>query len=130
MSFETVWFIRAALIYLGVGVLLGLLMALQPAWMLYLRPTHAHINLLGFMAMFVYGVAYHVIPRFRGKQLYSNKLARYHLILANVGLVGMAVAFPLRFGFGDLGTATLALFGGVEIVAVAFFIVNAWKTLE
>lgn len=130
MSFETIWFIRAALIYLGVGVVLGLTMALEPAWMGYLRPTHAHLNLLGFMAMFVYGVAYHVIPRFRGKQLFSQKLARYHLILSNVGLVGMAVAFPMRFTMGSFGTLTLAAFGTVEILAVSFFIVNAWKTLE
>ncbi len=130
MSFETIWFIRAALIYLGVGVVLGLTMAIQPNWMLYIKPTHAHLNLLGFMAMFVYGVAYHVIPRFRGKQLFSHKLARYHLILANVGLVGMAVSFGLRFTLGSLGTLSLATFGTIEVVAVALFIVNAWKTLE
>ncbi len=130
MSFETIWFIRAALLYLGLGVILGLTMAIQPNWMLYLKPAHAHINLLGFMAMFVYGVAYHVLPRFRGKQLYSNKLARYHLILANVGLVGMAAAFGLRFTLGSVGTMALAAFGTIEVVAVGLFILNAWKTLE
>jgi cbb3-type cytochrome oxidase subunit 1 len=130
MSFETIWFIRAALIYLGVGVILGLTMAIQPNWMLYIKPAHAHINLLGFMAMFVYGVAYHVLPRFRGKQLYSHKLARYHLILANVGLVGMAPAFALRFTLGSVGTMALAAFGTIQVVAVGLFILNAWKTLE
>lgn len=130
MSFETIWFIRAALIYLGIGVLMGLTMAVHPNWMLYLKPAHAHVNLLGFMAMFVYGVAYHVLPRFRGKQLYSHRLARHHLILANVGLVGMAVAFVLRFTMGTAGTVALATFGTIQVVAVAMFIVNAWKTLE
>ena len=130
MSFETIWFIRAALIYLGIGVVMGLTMAIQPNWMLYLKPAHAHVNLLGFMAMFVYGVAYHVLPRFRGKALFSNKLARYHLILANVGLVGMAIAFVLRFSLGAPATMALAAFGTVQVVAVALFILNAWKTLE
>lgn len=130
MSFETVWFIRAALLYLGAGVVMGLSMALQPNWMLYLKPAHAHLNLLGFMAMFVYGVAYHVLPRFRGKALFSAKLARYHLILANVGLIGMAAAFGLRFMLGPTGSLMLATFGLIEVVAVGMFIVNAWKTLE
>ncbi|MNK65702.1 Cytochrome C and Quinol oxidase polypeptide I [compost metagenome] len=130
MSFETIWFIRAALIYLGVGVVLGLTMAIHPNWMLYIKPAHAHLNLLGFMAMFVYGIAYHVLPRFRGKLLYSPKLARMHLILANVGLVGMASAFGLRFTLGTAGTWALAAFGTLEVVAVGMFIVNAWKTLE
>ncbi len=130
MSFETIWFIRCALIYLGTGVLLGISMAIQPNWMLYIKPTHAHVNLLGFMAMFIYGVAYHVIPRFRGKALFSNKLARYHLILANVALVGMAFSFPLRFTLGAMGNYSLALFGTIQVVAVGMFIVNAWKTLD
>jgi cbb3-type cytochrome oxidase subunit 1 len=130
MSFETIWFIRAALIYLGLGVVLGLTMAIQPNWMIYIKPAHAHINLLGFMAMFVYGVAYHVLPRFRGKQLFSHKLARYHLILANVALVGMAAAFLLRYPLGAAGSMALAIFGTIQVVAVALFIVNAWKTLE
>lgn len=130
MSFETIWFIRAAVLYLGVGVLMGLAMAIQPNWTLYLRPAHAHINLLGFMAMFVYGVAYHILPRFRGKMLFSQKLSRWQLYLANVGLVGMAVAFVMRSGLGAVGTPVLVLFGTIQTVAVGMFVVNVWKTLE
>ena len=130
MSFETIWFIRAAVLYLGVGVLMGLTMAVYPNWMIYLKPSHAHINLLGFMAMFIYGVAYHVLPRFRGRALFSDKLARQHLIWSNVGLVGLAVFFVLRFTLGSIGTMGLAAFGLIEVVAVGMFTVNIWKTLE
>lgn len=130
MSFETIWFIRAALIYFGMGILLGLTMAVRPDWVYLIKPVHAHLNLLGFMSMFVYGVAYHVIPRFRGKQIVFPRLARYHLYLANIALVGMAVSFPFYTRFGANGIIPLAVFGTLQAVAAGMFILNLWKTME
>lgn len=130
MSFETIWFIRAALIYLGAGVSFGLLMAIRPDWVFILKPIHTHLNLLGFLAMFVYGVAYHTVPRFRGRQIYSQKLACYHLILSNVALVGMSVSFGLFYTLGAIGTLGLEIFGTMQVIAVGLFIFNLWKSME
>ncbi|HEY9899199.1 MAG TPA: hypothetical protein V6D00_08470 [Pantanalinema sp.] len=130
MSFETIWFIRAGLIYFGLGVILGLTMALQPAWVGYLRPVHAHLNLLGFASMFIFGVAYHVVPRFKGKVLHSQALARTHLILSNVALVGMAGSFPLVYTAGRAGGYALAVFGSLQVVAAGMFIYNLWRTMD
>lgn len=129
MSFETIWFIRSALIYLGLGAILGLWMALQPASIGYLRPVHAHLNVLGFLSMFVFGIAYHTVPRFRGKQLYSASLSRYHLILSNVALVGMAFSFPLLYTMGTSGTYVLGFFGTLQTIAIGMFIFNLWKSM-
>ena len=72
------WFVRAflksALVALGLGVTLGLGIASHPQWIAY-RPAHVHLNLLGFVTMMIYGVAYHVIPRFSGTPLFSRRLA-------------------------------------------------------
>lgn len=130
MSFETIWFIRAALVYFGCGILLGLTMGIRPDWMYLIKPVHAHLNLLGFMSMFVYGVAYHVLPRFKGRPLFSQKLSRYHLYLANLALVGMAVSFPFYTLYGARGTVGLAVFGTLQAVAAGMFIFNIWKTLD
>lgn len=130
MSFETIWFIRAALVYFGAGIVLGLTIAFRPDWVYLLKPIHAHLNLLGFMAMFVYGVAYHVLPRFKGRQLYSQRMSRYHLYLSNIALVGMAVSFPFYSLWGSRGSYALAFFGLLQLVAAGMFITNLWKTLE
>ncbi len=56
---------------------------------------HAHTNLLGWVSMMIFAVAYHVLPRFSGRPLYSNRLADMHLILSNIGLIGLIITWPL-----------------------------------
>jgi len=93
------WFVRAftkaSLVWLGLGVTLGVAMAAQPAWGVY-RPAHVHMNLLGFITMMIYGVAYHVLPRFSGHPLYRRGLAGLHWTLANLGLATMVAGFGLQ----------------------------------
>jgi len=88
-------FIKASLVWLGLGVTLGVAMAAQPAWGVY-RPAHVHMNLLGFVTMMIYGVAYHVLPRFSGHPLYRRGLAGLHWRLANLGLATMVAGFGLQ----------------------------------
>jgi cbb3-type cytochrome oxidase subunit 1 len=112
--------VAAALLYFLVGNLLGLLLGtgvISHAW----RPAHAHLNLLGFVAMMIYGVAYHALPRFRGVPLRRTGLALVQVILANVALVGMALSWGLVWPtwlFGVWGT--LQLLASVLFVALLF----------
>src|SRR6476620_5609857 len=93
------WFVRAflkaSLLWLGLGVTLGVAMAAHPAWSVY-RTAHLHMNMLGFVTMMIYGVAYHVIPRFSGHALHSRRTAVVHVWLANAGLAGMVAGFAVR----------------------------------
>ena len=43
--------------WLVLGVLLGVLLAVFPSRLALLRPAHLHMNLLGFMSMMIFGVA-------------------------------------------------------------------------
>ena len=88
MSQVTLRFIKASLIYLLTGVSMGLMMLLWPRWIGVYLPIHAHINLLGWVSMLMFGVSYHILPRFSGKQLYSDMLANLHFWFSNIGLVG------------------------------------------
>ncbi|HEY8342923.1 MAG TPA: hypothetical protein VIK75_08030, partial [Calditerricola sp.] len=74
MKGYTKWFILASILYLVLGTMLGTLFFFHPA-LLALKPVHAHLNLLGFLSMMVYGVLYHVLPRFLARPLYSERLA-------------------------------------------------------
>ena len=122
-------FLKASLAWLGVGVTLGIAMAIHPAWTVY-RTAHFHMNLLGFVAMMIFGVAYHVLPRFAGHPLRSHKLAKAHWWLANAGLVLMASGFVL-VARGVATAWVVVAVGGVSSAAGAYaFIYNLWRTLD
>jgi hypothetical protein len=55
-----------------------------------LAPAHAHLNLLGFVAMSLYGLFYRVAPAGTA----SSGLARLHFWLA---VIGLAVMLPALF---------------------------------
>lgn len=122
-------FIRASLLWLGVGVVLGLAMALDPRWVA-LRPAHMHANLLGFVAMMIFGVAYHVIPRFTGHPLHSRRLPAVHLWAANAGLAAMVAGFVLRLWHPGPGTALLGAGALLSGAGAFLFIGNLWRTLD
>lgn len=129
------WFVRAFLkasvTWLALGVTLGVAMAAHPMWTVY-RPAHMHMNLLGFVTMMIYGVAYHVIPRFSGAPLHDRRLAGAHWWIANVGLVLMVVGFVMRVGGAEmlgLATPVLAVGGVLSALGAYAFAWNIWRTL-
>ncbi len=122
------WFIKASLVWFGLGITLGMLMAVEPALGVY-RLAHAHMNLLGFVTMMIFGVAYHVIPRFTGHALHSGRLAGVHWWLSNAGLALLVTGFVLAPHLGRESRAILAT-GGLLSAAGGFsFIVNLWRTI-
>ena len=105
-----------SLIYFLLSNLLGLLMGsgvVNYSW----RPAHAHLNLLGFVSMMIYGVAYHALPRFSGKPFRRPRLALTHIILANIGLVGMALVWGL-----GLPPGLFAVWGSIEFLSSLLFV--------
>ncbi|MDQ2930151.1 MAG: hypothetical protein M3Y05_04935, partial [Gemmatimonadota bacterium] len=88
-------FVKSSLGWLVLGVTFGVAMAVDPSLVIY-RPAHVHMNLLGFVAMMIAGVAYHVLPRFTGHPLHSRQLAGLHWWVANVGLAVFVVGFIVR----------------------------------
>jgi len=127
MSKITVWFIKCAMVYFLLAIVLGLHMAVSGTTYPYM-PIHAHFNLLGWMSMMIYGVGYHILPRFSGKPLYSEKIAEWQFWLANVGLIGMALGWMVRSWQGD--SSMLLIFAIVEAVSSVMFVVNMFKTIK
>jgi cbb3-type cytochrome oxidase subunit 1 len=121
-------FIRASLLWLGIGVLLGVWMLLAPQALVY-RPAHMHANLLGFVSMMIFGVAYHVLPRFTGSPLSSRRAAAVHVWVANAGLALLVGGWLVRPAAHQAGSAALAI-GGISSALGAFlFIGNIWRTI-
>ena len=122
-------FIKMSLVWLGVGVSLGLVMAVFPAWTRY-RTAHLHLNLVGFVAMMIFGVAYHVMPRFSGNPLHRPRLALVHFWLANVGLALLVVGFAARAHVGARVWPILLAGGSATVAGAYAFIYNIWRTLD
>jgi cytochrome c oxidase cbb3-type subunit 1 len=127
LSKVTIWFIKCALVYLAIATLLGIHMAASGPMYPYM-PMHVHLNLLGWMSMMIFGVAYHILPRFSGKPLWSDTLSVVHLWLANIGLVGMSAGW-VAVGLAE-GRGVLIVFSIVQGVAVLLFVVNMFKTIR
>ncbi len=82
--------IRVSLGLIGIG--LGILMGIRHDFMLV--QAHAHLNLLGFVTMFLSALYYRAVPQAAG-----SKLARLQAIVSVVG----AAAFPAGIACVVLG---------------------------
>ena len=127
------WFVRAflkaSLAWLALGVTLGVAMGAHPNWTVYL-PAHMPMVLLGFVTMMIYGVAYHVIPRFTGHPLHNRRAAGVHWWLANLGLALMVCGFVTRVARPGMGTVVLATGGTLSALGAYIFVYLIWRTVD
>ena len=122
-------FIKTSVVWLTFGFLLGIAMAMYPPWTVY-RAAHVHVMLLGFVSMMIFGVAYHVIPRFSGRALYSVRAAVWHWWIANTGLTLMVVGFACRDSGKLIGTWVLSAGGLLSGIGAMIFAVQIWRTID
>ncbi len=127
MSKITVWFIKCSMVYFVLAAAIGIHMTVAgPVYPLL--QIHAHLNLLGWITMMIFGVAYHILPRFSGTPLWSERLASIQFWAANIGLVGMAVSWLVR-QWHDV-SFLLLLFSLIEALSVILFVINIFKTIK
>lgn len=130
MSKITQLFIIASLFYLCLGVSVGVVFAVHPNLIGLLLPMHAHTNLLGWVSMMIFAVAYHVLPRFSGRPLFSETLANLHLIFANTGLIGLIIVWPLLRTYGSVTIQAIHIVSALFYAVGAFlFVINIGKTV-
>jgi cbb3-type cytochrome oxidase subunit 1 len=125
-------FVKASVVWLAIGVTFGVAMAAHPVWGVY-RTAHMHMTLLGFVTMMIYGVGYHVLPRFTGHPLWSRRLPGWHWWLSNIGLALMVAGFILRINLVAgvrAATITLAIGGTLSALGAYAFVLNIWLTLN
>lgn len=132
MDRYTILFIKASLIYLLLGVTMGVVLTFKPffGFLSTFTLVHNHLNLFGFMAMMIFGVSYHIIPRFSGKPIYSYKLMRLHFYLANIGLAGLLLGF-IAIAIVDILVHKIVLIvsGSIAATSVYIYVYNIWKSM-
>ncbi len=131
-------FLRAALLLgAGGGFLLAAVLTLTSAlhvplglWWTALAQAHGHLQLYGWAGLFVFGVAFHFLPRVRGAPLAAPWLVPWILAGLAGGLVLRAASQPLLAAsdlfFWRLGLVASGLLEGLALVgAVAILILTA-----
>ena len=81
--------------------------------------AHAHLVLLGLVLMSIYGIGLHVLRRFGGCALRSERLAWLQFWLANAGLPLMVAGWLVTLG-GALSVAAMLAFGVNVVFTVRF----------
>lgn len=92
-----------------------------------ITPSHAHVLLIGFVSMMIFGVGYHLLPVFAGTDLHSPHLAEIQFWLQNIGIVGLAFTLPFRYN-NDYMPVTTA-FGAISLLAIYIFVYNVARSL-
>ena len=118
-------FAWASLVYLLIGSTMGFVMVLSS---LPVTPSHAHVLLIGFVSMMIFGVGYHLLPVFAGTDLYSLRLAEIQFWLQNIGLIGLAFTMPYRFASNSYLIGT-EVFGSISLLAIYIFVYNVARSL-
>jgi hypothetical protein len=108
------------LVALTIAGLRGSLQAGLAGWTPVIQ-AHGHVQIFGWVALFIMGVAYHVVPRFKATDLHRPDLARRTFWLMAAGLAARALAQPYT---QEAFAAAVGVAGALaELAAVGLF---AW----
>ena len=130
-------FLKTAIVFLGVGILLGgWMMARRELWNRYPTPyevsAHTHAILVGFVMLMILGVALWMFPRpVKGDTRYSPRLAEASYWLVTLGTASRVVGELLRASISVtwLRVAVL-LAGAAQIIGLGVFFFNMWSRIR
>ncbi|WP_409274520.1 cytochrome-c oxidase [Neobacillus sp. SCS-31] len=122
MKFGTL-FLKVAALYFLIGVGMGITMEIIGDHRL--AGAHAHINLVGWASMALFGVIYVLFPKAG-----ETQLAKLHFWLYNISLP----LFMLGLSFLLLGNESLIIllqiFPNILVLAVLLFVINVFKNVK
>ena len=122
-------FILMSIVYLTIAAVLGIFMFGNPSLMQF-KFVHSHLMLLGWVSMMIFGVGYHILPKFAGRFLKSKAMGEVQFWLANIGLAGMLAFYTLGvYNQTDSYRGITVAFGVVEAVSIFLFFYNMIATL-
>ena len=114
-------FVRMSVIYFAIAAVIGTYFMFSSAHYRQLFHAHVHVMLLGWISMMIYGVGYHILPRFNGNPVAFPKLAVAHLFVANIALVGFAVTWGLAKVISNMPAQGFAV---LNAIGVFLFVIN------
>lgn len=122
----TVWMVRTALLELGIGFTVGMLMLFNKGvpfdpfvWLLL--PVHIELVLLGWTIQLAMGVAFWVLPRFSQAPRYGReRLGWLAYGLFNAGVLVVILSTWIALGWLPLAGRLLELAGVISFAVMIF----------
>jgi cbb3-type cytochrome oxidase subunit 1 len=119
---STLWF-KLAVLYLLAGIALGLHMAKSGNHSMF--PVHAHLNLLGWVSMALFGLIYRQFPL-----MAVNSLAKAHFWIYNLAFPVQMATLYMYLG-GNAGIEpVLGISSMVVGFSVVLFAINVLKNAK
>ena len=117
-------FAIGGVLFLILGIFLGMHMGASGDHSL--MPVHAHINLLGFTLMTIFGLTYRLVPAMGG-----NGMARAHFWLHAIGTLTLVCMIFLKYsgriGDGDSIMIVMPFAEGAIMIGVLAYAWNLFK---
>jgi hypothetical protein len=111
------YFVATGAVLGGLGMVMGIEMGISEDFTL--SPAHAHLNLVGWVSLVLFGLAY------RAKLASSGALAAIHYWVAAAG----AIVLPIGIYVTIVGNQpVIAIIGAIlSLASMLIFIVNVWR---
>ncbi|GLY09136.1 cytochrome-c oxidase [Pseudobacillus badius] len=116
--------IKISVVYFAVGVLLGYYMSIVGSD--DLADVHVHVSLLGWTALMLAGILYHLFPA-----LAQTGLAKAHFWLHNIGLPVMMISSLLLVVTNTTSYTTGVTIGStLTVLGILLFVINILANLH
>ncbi len=129
----TRWFLKAAILYLLLALIVGIALALPVASQFAgFFPAYFHMLTFGWLTQLIFGIAFWMFPKFSvAKPRGSEQLGWMTFIFLNIGLLLRIIAEPLQASSPSTLTGwTLVASAILQWLAGVSFIVNTWNRIK
>ena len=117
------WFLVIGPVYMIVNVIIGSYMGASDDHALL--PAHAHINLMGFVLMMIFGLTYHIFA-----EAGAGRLARVHFWLHQAGTLVLSVMLVLLFSGRITEEAMFPLAPLAELAVLLGLLCFLWNMIR
>jgi cbb3-type cytochrome oxidase subunit 1 len=122
-------FIIMSIVYLAIATVFGIVM-IGSEKLMTLKFVHSHLMLIGWVSFMIYGVGYHILPRFTGRMLKHPAIAEAQFWIANLGLLGMVGFYTLNvYDPASLYRTLTVASGLLEALSIFMFFYNMLVTI-
>jgi len=118
----SVRFLKIAVVYFVLAVAVGVYMGATQQ--LAQVPVHAHLNLLGWVSMALFGLVYHAHPAAA-----TTRLARWHFWIHQLGLPALMVAVWMVHAGNTAADPVAGVLSVIVATGIVLFAVNVWRTI-
>ncbi len=112
------WFVATGSVFVTIGMLGGIAMSIAGDHMF--APAHAHLNLVGWVTMALFGFYYHLEPAAG-----ATTLARVHYGVATIGVIAMVPG--IMFAIVEQGELLVVVGSLLSLASMLIFVVTVLR---